>query len=224
MPGCGSRSEKGRWREGRGGPVRASRRRAADPGGNARGASGARGMEAVAHRAPAGCGRRQRHLQGDRAREGGSGLSGASGPDGAAPGWPKEMLRYPIRGFGVVRFGILLAIFAAVDSLSGWNAFVGWAVKLIALLYLVRWQIRAVSSTASGRDEIPPLGLDGTWEEFAWPALGFLGVAGLLTAPALFTWFILPLITKDPPGSLSVDPHRDPRPLSSHRDARAGVG
>jgi hypothetical protein len=128
-----------------------------------------------------------------------------AGPIAPPAGWPGEVWTFPWRGSGALRWTLVLAVFAAVDALAGWNAFVGWAAKLAALLYLVRLQIRVVATSATGRDETPAVGVDGSWEEFFGPALRFLLVALVTLLPAFVAWtlpMVLPMVVQGTPGTL----------------------
>src|SRR5438105_385343 len=77
------------------------------------------------------------------------------GPLPPPPGWPKEALRYPLRGRGILSLLLGAAVLAAADLLTRANAFLGAVAKTFLLAWVLRWQMRAVVSTAGGDDRPP---------------------------------------------------------------------
>jgi hypothetical protein len=71
------------------------------------------------------------------------------------PDWPMEALSFPFRGPG--RLGVLVVAlaFAVADVLTVWNPFLGVFAKIALYVGLLRWQVRTVSTTATGFDAPP---------------------------------------------------------------------
>ena len=77
------------------------------------------------------------------------------------PGWPGEALFYPLRGRGFLSLAIGAAVIASADVLTRSNAFLGAIVKVLLLVWVLRWQMRTIVATASG-DDRPPRAYDGS--------------------------------------------------------------
>ena len=86
-------------------------------------------------------------------------------------GWPGEALRYPVRGRGVASLVLGAAVLASFDQLTRWNAFLGLFAKVLVLVWVLRWQMRATVATAGG-DDRPPRAFDGA--DFEGDALSSL--------------------------------------------------
>jgi hypothetical protein len=110
-------------------------------------------------------------------------------------GWPLEALGYPWRGAGAVRWLIATAVIFGLD-LVGWSPslrFLGWILKVPALLFVVRWQLDLAGMSAAGHDAPgsaqPTLALDrqgiGTF-------VRLLRWAAFLVAPSAILWLIGP--------------------------------
>ncbi|MFM8979902.1 MAG: hypothetical protein ACKOSS_05510 [Planctomycetia bacterium] len=70
------------------------------------------------------------------------------------PGWPGEALAFPGRGPGRAWWALASAGLLALDLL-GWVpglAFLGWLLKVPALLFVLRWQLDLVGMSAAGHD------------------------------------------------------------------------
>lgn len=113
------------------------------------------------------------------------------------PGWPLEVLRYPLRGHGpALLAGTTAAIF--VLDLLGWPddlRFLSWLLKVPGLLFVVRWQFCLIGHSAGGRDE--PVG----WREAAdlshagltW-FMKFLWWCFVLVLPSRVLWLFGPSV------------------------------
>jgi hypothetical protein len=66
------------------------------------------------------------------------------------PGWPREALAFPLRRVRVLL--VATAVLIVLDVVTWAQPFVGWALKLFALPFFLRWQLRVASMSAAGHD------------------------------------------------------------------------
>lgn len=79
-----------------------------------------------------------------------------AGPMPPPRGWPAEALLYPLRRFALPLV-FATALFALADWGSAYNAFLGGLAKVFLYVILFLWTVKAVATTATGKDRPPGL-------------------------------------------------------------------
>ena len=128
------------------------------------------------------------------------------GPLAPPPGWPQEMWRYPLRGRGVRELAAASLLVAVGDLVAAWNGFLGALLALPLVVIVLRWQVRSISTTATGADEVPPLFDPKDFEVDALGALLRMALRALAyVAPAGFVLLIGWLRDPKGPGPTTGD-------------------
>lgn len=113
------------------------------------------------------------------------------------PGWPLEALAFPGRGTGRSHWARAAGGLLVLDLL-GWVpglAFLGWLLKVPALLFVLRWQLDLAGMSAAGHDTPTGFGRAlalerGDVRSFA----AFLALALAWLAPGLLLAFVGPRV------------------------------
>ncbi|MDJ0974043.1 MAG: hypothetical protein QNJ98_06250 [Planctomycetota bacterium] len=68
--------------------------------------------------------------------------------------WPRESFSYPVRGKGITIMASVVLIMCPLDIMGAFGVarFPAWVLKLVALTFILRGQLRLIGSSAAGHD------------------------------------------------------------------------